>query len=100
MKDILMTAAGDVDFTAGDLQPADTYRATEQHKRDILLAAPGDFKEAPAVGVGAVEYLNDENPGLFLRDVRKQMQADGMIVERVEFDVDGGLVIEGGYENS
>lgn len=100
MKDILHTADGDVDFTAGDLQLADAARATEQHKRDILLAAAGDFKEAPAVGVGAVEYLNDENPGLFLRDVRKQMQADGMTVERVEFDSDGGLIIDGGYENS
>lgn len=100
MNDILHTADGDIDFTTGDLQTATANRATEQHKRDILLAAPGDFKEAPTVGVGAVEYLNDENPGLFLRDVRKQMQADGMTVERVEFDNDGGLVIEGGYEDN
>lgn len=100
MNDILHTADGDIDFTVGDLQTATTDRTTEQHKRDILLAAPGDFKEAPTVGVGAVEYLNDENPGLFLRDVRKQMQADGMTVERVEFDNDGGLVIEGGYEDN
>lgn len=100
MRDILMTADGDIDVTVGDLQTAAAYRTTEQHKRDILMAAPGDFKETPTAGVGAVEYLNDENLGLFLRDVRKQMQADGMTVERVEFDPDGGLIIEGDYEDN
>lgn len=47
MRDILQTADGDIDFTGDDLVLAPTERATGQHKRDILLAAPGDFKEAP-----------------------------------------------------
>lgn len=98
MEDILQTADGDLDFTTGDLLRASDDRATEQHKRDILLAAPGDFKEAPTVGVGAVEYIQDDAT-LFLRDVRKQMQADGMTVRRVMFEGDGALVIEGGYES-
>lgn len=99
MNDVLLTANGDLDLSTGDFQIAVDGRTTQQHKRDILLAASGDFKEFPAVGVGAVEYLGDENPGLFLREVRKQMQADGMTVERIEFDASGGLIIEGGYEN-
>ena len=45
MRDILQTADGDIDFTGDDLVLAPTERATGQHKRDILLAAPGDFKE-------------------------------------------------------
>lgn len=98
MEDILLTYDGDVDFTSGDLLPAGTDRATAQHKRDILISAPGDVKEFPTVGVGAVEYIQDEAP-LFLRDVRKQMQADGIVVTDVGFDSDGELFIEGGYEN-
>ena len=98
MEDILQTADGDVDFSTGDLVRATADRATAQHKRDILIAAPGDFKEAPTVGVGAVEYIQGDT-SLFLRDVRKQLQADGMTVERVAFDGEGALVIEGGYED-
>lgn len=98
MEDILQTADGDVDFTAGDLLRTATDRATEQHKRDILLAAPGDFKEAPTVGVGAVEYIQGD-ASLFLRDVRKQMQADGITVREVAFDGRGNLIVDGSYEN-
>lgn len=100
MIDILHTPDGDIDLSSGDLVWCDTERATDQHKRDILLASPGDFKESPTVGVGAAEYLNDEAPGLFLREVRKQMQADGIRIKRVAFAADGELEIQGSYENS
>lgn len=99
MQDILQTADGDLDLTRGDLRQASTDRATAQHKRDILMAAPGDFKESPTLGVGAVEYIQGESE-LFLRDVRKQMQADGMRVDRVAFEDDGSLVIDGGYDEN
>lgn len=98
IRDILLTDDGDVDFSADDLLSAATERATCQHKRDILMAAPGDFKETPELGVDAVNYIQDE-AGPFLRTVRKQMQADGMSVTEVAFDGTGVLIIEGGYEN-
>lgn len=98
MQDVLHTADGDVDFSAGDLGMAATDRATAQHKRDILIIAPGDLKESPALGVGAVDYIQSDSE-FFLRDVRKQMQSDGMSVTEVAFEADGGLVIEGSYEN-
>ena len=85
MRDILQTADGDIDFTGDDFVLAPTERATGQHKRDILLAAPGDFKEAPTLGVAAVEYIQDDAE-LFLRNVRKQMQEDGMNITRVAFN--------------
>lgn len=97
IKDILLSEDGDVDFSSGDLLQAATERATGQHKRDILMASPGDFKERPTLGVGAVEYIQDD-AGLFLRDVRKQMQQDGIRVRRVAFSGTDELIIEGGYE--
>ena len=96
MRDILQTADGDIDFSGDDRVLAPTERATGQHKRDILLAAPGDFKEAPTLGVAAVEYIQDDAE-LFLRNVRKQMQEDGMDITRVAFNGTGELIIEGGY---
>lgn len=98
MEDIYLAPDGDVDFTTGDLLNATDGEATAQHKRDILVAAPGDYHESPTTGVAAVEYIQGDTE-LFLRDVRKQMQADGITVKEVAFDGDGQLIIEGGYEN-
>ena len=97
IRDILQTADEDLDFFEGDLSIATTERVTGQHKRDILLAAPGDFAEHPTVGVAAVDSIQDDTEQ-FLRNVRKQMQADGIVVTEVTFDAAGALIIEGGYE--
>ncbi len=99
MQDILQTAGGDLDLTSGDLRQASTDRATAQHKRDLLIAAPGDFKESPTLGVDAADYIQSDSE-FFLRDVRRQMQADGMRVDRVAFESDGALVIDGGYDEN
>lgn len=96
IQDILLTNDGDVDFSGGDISMATTERATGQHKRDILMASPGDFKEFPRLGVGAVEYIQGDTE-MFLRDVRKQMQADGITVIQVAFSTKGELIVEGGY---
>lgn len=99
MIDIKHTEDGDIDLSTGDIQWCDEERATRQHKRDILLSSQGDNKEFPLSGVGAVEYLNGDEESLFLRDVAKQMQYDGINVKEVYFDKDGEVVIDGRYEN-
>lgn len=96
MLDILLTNDGDIDLSTGDIRYGES---TRQHKADILMASPGDFGQFPTVGVGAVDYLLDENPGLFLRSVSRQMTADGIRVERTYIDPEGELVIDGEYEN-
>ena len=98
MRDILLTDSGDIDLTGGDLSAAYTERATGQHKRDILLAAPGDFHQAPTLGVDAAGYVQDD-AGLFQRDERRNMEVDGITVTRVAFDNNGNLVIDGGYKH-
>lgn len=100
MIDILLDSEGDIDLTGGDMAHADTYRATEQHKRDILLCSPGDLKEYPIVGVGLVDYLNIDDNGLLLRNISQQMQRDGIRVNRVAFEPGGELTMDGKYENS
>lgn len=86
---------GDVELT-DDLTLTE---ATEQHKRDLLLASPGDFKEAPTVGVDCVSFLHDTDPADFLRTVRKQCEKDGMRVDAIDYDAAGELIIDAEYEN-
>ena len=95
MIDILQTSDGDVELT-DDLVWTEP---TEQHKRDLLRASQGDFKESPAVGVDCVAYLHDTDPADFLRTVRKQCEKDGMRVDEITYNSNGELIIDAAYEN-
>ena len=95
MIDIKYTEAGDIDLSTGDLVLTEP---TGQHQRDILLAAQGDFKEIPELGVDSVSYLNDSDPDDYLRAVRQQMELDGMKVRDVAIDSAGELIIDAEYE--
>lgn len=100
MIDLKQTADGDIDMTTGDVQWAATDRATEQHKRDILLSAQGDYKSSPLVGVGIVEHLNGNDSATIRRDITIQLQKDGMTVRSVGIDTNGELTIDAEYENN
>lgn len=95
MTDILLTSEGDVDLS-DDLT---RIEATEQHKRDLLLAGPGDYKEHPAIGVDALSFLHDADPAEFLRTVRRQCERDGMRVDAINYNATGELIIDAEYED-
>lgn len=97
MIDIALTTSGDIDFTTGDLA---FVEPTEQHKRDLLVAGPGDYKQSPLVGVSSVDYLLDDDPSDYLRAVRKQFERDGMRVSELKMTAGGELIIDAEYENS
>lgn len=96
MIDILQTSTGDVELSDDLIRT----EATEQHKRDLLLASQGDFKETPTVGVDCVSFLHDTDPADFLRTVRKQCERDGMRVDAIDYDTDGTLTISAEYDDS
>ena len=96
MIDILQTSTGDVELSDDLIRT----EATEQHKRDLLLASQGDFKEAPTVCVDCVSFLHDTDPADFLRTVRKQCERDGMRVDAIDYDTDGTLTISAEYDDS
>ena len=62
------------------------YSKRWQHQRDILLADKGHYKESPETGVGALEYMNDNEPDRLLRSIRKEFTRDGMKVSKVSLD--------------
>lgn len=83
MIDIQHTSSGDIDLSSGDLLYTES---TGQHQKDILLSGKGHYKESPETGVGAMEYINDNEPDNLLRSIRNEFTRDGMKVTRVSID--------------
>lgn len=97
MLDIRQTNSdGDIDLSGGDLE---WIEPTEQHQRDLLIAAPGFYKEAPTVGVDSTRTLLDNDTAVYLRRIRKQFTKDGMRVQSLDYQNEE-LTIEAEYESS
>lgn len=94
--DLQHTPEGDIDLATGDLIYSDSK---EQHQKDILLADKGHYKERPEIGVGTINFINDNNPENFLRSVRKELSKDGMKVRQVRIK-QGKLTIDADYEDN
>lgn len=71
--------------------------ATYQNQCAILLANPGEFKYSPKTGVGIESFLDEESPESMLREIRTQLAAEGMKVQKIGFSENGNLEIEAGY---
>lgn len=96
MKDILNDQNDDVDISSGDF----IYKEnSNQHKRDILTASPGDYKEFPLVGVSAISYLLDNDINGLIRKTSAQMRKDGILNPIVSLDGED-IVINGEYEKN
>lgn len=95
--DIKYDHTGDIDLSSGDLRYTD---GTEQHKLTILLASKGELKRRPDIGVGIANFLLNNEPGELLREARRHCQRAGMRIDRVYFDQNNNLFIEGNYDNS
>lgn len=96
MYDIVHTEEGDIYLKQGDIQ----YGACcGQHQKDILIAGKGHYKENPAGGVGAVDYLQDTCPENLLRAIYREFTRDGMKVENVKAE-NGQIKAIASYEDS
>ncbi|MCM1031865.1 MAG: hypothetical protein NC410_10560 [Oscillibacter sp.] len=96
MLDIKQTADGDVHLETGDLVYSES---TEQHQQDILIADKGYYKESPDMGVGILNFLQDNDPENLLRTTRKQFVKDGMKVEKINIK-QGSVSTTARYESS
>lgn len=84
MKDFLLdTDTKDLATKDGDLHVGES---DTQHKELLVVTGKGSWKEFPATGVGAADYLEAEDAAGFLREVRTQYNADGMQVKEIGFD--------------
>lgn len=57
-----------------------------QNQYLILQAQKGEFKESPVLGVGIGDITNDDEITSWQRDIREQLQLDGMRVEKLNIN--------------
>jgi hypothetical protein len=82
MIDYLNDENDDLMISGGDFVRGESNR---QQQRKLLLAEPGEYKQAPTATVGLAGYLNDDDPSELLRDIRLKFSADGMKVQQLGF---------------
>lgn len=82
-----LLAAGD--FVAG--------LSDQQHQHLLLICNKGSFKEFPTACVGLMNYLESEDPGEMIREIKKQFTGDGMTVQTAQI-INGKLSIEASYD--
>jgi hypothetical protein len=89
------TDDGDLLFDNGDLVIHD---ATTQHQKDILIAAKGDYREFPDVGVDLINWLDDDALGDLPAAIQEEFEKDGMTVTKVQVTESGKTEIEASYD--
>jgi hypothetical protein len=78
-----LTANGD--FVTGD--------NLEQQERLLLITNPGEWKQNPLIGVGIIEWINDDNISGLKAEIKRQFKADGLNTKKVEF-INGEIYID------
>lgn len=74
-QDILRGDNGSLQFADGDFAIG---QSDQQHVEDILDLQPGEIKEFPIIGFGAINYIKRTiTPSEFKRDLKIQLNMDG-----------------------
>lgn len=92
-NDILMAQSGDALCVDGDFAVGD---ASLEHQKDLLYANKGEYKQNPIKGVGIFDFMNAEDQGLMLREIRSQFTKDGMTVDSI--NINDGINIKAHYK--
>lgn len=72
---------------------------TRQSQLLLLSSNKGDFKSAPLLGIGLIDYLNDEQADSLLREIRSQLKRVGMKINKLGISPSGSLEIDADYES-
>lgn len=95
MNDILLDDTFDLQIKGNDFVLGES---TRQNQGLILMANKGEFKQHPFTGVGLRLYVEDDRLGALRLEMAKQLELDGMIVQRVNVFSDGKLEVRASYE--
>jgi len=94
MKGIVLNSDFTFQVSNGSLVIGDT---TAQCQILLLMANKGEFKARPMRGVGAVRFLETENPSDLAREIRTEFVADGMTVNKIVVGANLELEIDAYY---
>ena len=60
--------------------------STESNQLNNLKENEGMFRDAPFLGVGLDDFLNDENPSFVSNRIRRKMELDGQEVQKLDVE--------------
>jgi hypothetical protein len=86
-EDLLISSGGDFVMAEN----------TAWHQRDLILNNKGEYKENPTIGVGAFDYLDDENIQDLIRAITVAFTVDGMQVEGINLSAAGVITSDAYY---
>lgn len=89
-NDILCDDTGDLAFENGDFVVGES---TNQQIQDILMAAPGHYRQYPTIGGNIMTMLNGDWSQETARGIQMALEADGLNINGVSFK-DGVLNID------
>jgi len=95
MMDISLDAGYDLVFEGGDFT---IKESTPQHQQQLILNNKGDFKQNPAICVGAFNYLDDENFQELSRNISIEFTRDGMDVISIQLTPTGIINSDAFYQ--
>jgi hypothetical protein len=95
--DILLLEDCELAIVGGDFVIGE---ATLQHKRLLLLHAPGDMRNAPKRGVGIESYIDDDGADELLQAITAEFEADGLTIKGLKMLADGTIRDGSYYEGS
>lgn len=95
MQDLLLDDGGDLSITNGDLVIGES---TQQHQQLLLASAKGEFKENPTATVGIMNYLESENVGEMLGEIKRRFSDDGMTVNSLSI-ANENILIDASYNS-
>ena len=72
---------------------------TFQNQELIIACEKGEIREAPEKGVGAANYVDDEQPDDFIKAINIELTREGMKIDSIGFDGGGKLVIDAKYKS-
>lgn len=92
--DILSDDSNDLIIKDGDFLIGES---TRQHKKDLLLAQKGEYKQSPGTGIGIADFLEDDNFAGIDVEIQKQYELDGMKVNSIAVYNDGTIKDDASY---
>lgn len=94
MKDFLLGNDGDLLIQDGDFVIGDS---TIQNQKLLFVTKKGEWRQNIGVGIGAIDYINDDALADLSQEIQKQFEADGMRVKKVSVMDDGAVSWDAEY---
>ncbi|TAE33327.1 MAG: hypothetical protein EAZ92_00630 [Candidatus Kapaibacterium sp.] len=94
MIDFLLDLFLDLKTENGDFA---TGESTLQNQSLLFQTQKGEWKQHPTTGIGADDFVDDDDLVGFENEIRRQCVADGMEVETLEVFEDGSVNLKANY---